>query len=114
MPVLDWTVIMIEKPRGHVAWTHSLRDGAHLLVNQHVGGWYSWELMTRDPRTDQRGRAVTLDDAQRQAEQAADAFGLVDLEEEYDKAERGAIQSVDSMDRAQVAALIDHAMRDRP
>jgi hypothetical protein len=104
MPVLDWTVITVSKPAHHLAWTHSLRDGAHLLVNQHVGGWYSWELMTRTPMTDQRGRAVTLEDAQRQAELAAAAQGLVDIDTEYARPD---------MDRAQVASLIDMALRDQ-
>jgi len=97
MPILDWTVIAISKPTTHIAWTHSLRDGAHLIVNQSAAGHYSWELMTRDPITDQRGRASSLEDAQRQAEGAAIAMSLVDVNSD--------------MDRAQVASLIDVAMR---
>jgi hypothetical protein len=58
--------------------------------------------MTRTPTTDQRGRAVTLEDAQRQAELAAAAQGLVDIVSEYARPD---------MDRAQVASLIDVALR---
>ncbi len=59
MPILDWTVIAISKPVSHIAWTHSLRDGAHLIVNQSAAGHYSWELMTRDPILVARGRAAS-------------------------------------------------------
>jgi hypothetical protein len=106
MPILDWTVIAISKPTTHIAWTHSLRDGAHLIVNQSAAGHYSWELMTRDPITDQRGRASSLEDAQRQAEGAAVAMGLVDVNSAYTK-----VEPTENMDRAQVASLIDVAMR---
>ena len=106
MPILDWTVIAISKPTTHIAWTHSLRDGAHLIVNQSAAGHYSWELMTRDPITDQRGRASSLEDAQRQAETAAVAMGLVDVNSAYTK-----VEPTENMDRAQVASLIDVAMR---
>jgi hypothetical protein len=106
MPILDWTVIAISKPTTHIAWTHSLRDGAHLIVNQSAAGHYSWELMTRDPITDQRGRASSLEDAQRQAEGAAVSMGLVDVNSAYTK-----IEPTENMDRAQVASLIDAAMR---
>lgn len=106
MPILDWTVIAISKPTTHIAWTHSLRDGAHLIVNQSAAGHYSWELMTRDPITDQRGRASSLEDAQRQAEGAAVSMGLVDVNSAYTK-----VEPTDNMDRAQVASLIDAAMR---
>jgi hypothetical protein len=106
MPILDWTVIAISKPTTHIAWTHSLRDGAHLIVNQSAAGHYSWELMTRDPITDQRGRASSLEDAQRQAEGAAIAMGLVDVASAYTK-----VEPTENMDRAQVASLIDAAMR---
>jgi hypothetical protein len=104
MPVLDWTVITVSKPAMHIAWTHSLRDGAHLMVNQHGGLWYSWELLTRDPVTDQRGRASTLEDAQREAEMAAAGQGLLDIATDYARPD---------MDRAQVASLLDVAMRER-
>jgi hypothetical protein len=104
--MLDWTVIAISKPTTHIAWTHSLRDGAHLIVNQSAAGHYSWELMTRDPITDQRGRASSLEDAQRQAEGAAVSMGLVDVNSAYTK-----IEPTENMDRAQVASLIDAAMR---
>ena len=106
MPILDWTVITISKPVSHIAWTHSLRDGAHLIVNQSAAGHYTWELMTRDPITDQRGRASSLEDAQRQAEGAAVAMGLVDVNSAYTK-----VEPTENMDRAQVASLIDAAMR---
>jgi hypothetical protein len=106
MPILDWTVIAISKPVSHIAWTHSLRDGAHLIVNQSAAGHYTWELMTRDPITDQRGRASSLEDAQRQAEGAAIAMGLVDVASAYTRGETMA-----NMDRAQVASLIDVALR---
>jgi hypothetical protein len=106
MPILDWTVIAISKPTTHIAWTHSLRDGAHLIVNQSAAGHYSWELMTRDPITDQRGRASSLEDAQRQAEGAAVSMGLVDVNSAYTK-----VEPTENMDRAQVASLIDVAMR---
>jgi hypothetical protein len=106
MPILDWTVIAISKPTTHIAWTHSLRDGAHLIVNQSAAGHYSWELMTRDPITDQRGRASSLEDAQRQAEGAAVSMGLVDVNSAYTK-----VEPTENMDRAQVASLIDAAMR---
>jgi hypothetical protein len=106
MPILDWTVIAISKPVSHIAWTHSLRDGAHLIVNQSAAGHYTWELMTRDPITDQRGRASSLEDAQRQAEGAAVAMGLVDVASAYTRSE-----TMENMDRAQVASLIDVAMR---
>ena len=106
MPILDWTVIAISKPVSHIAWTHSLRDGAHLIVNQSAAGHYTWELMTRDPITDQRGRASSLEDAQRQAEGAAVAMGLVDVNSAYTK-----VEPTENMDRAQVASLIDVAMR---
>lgn len=106
MPILDWTVIAISKPVSHIAWTHSLRDGAHLIVNQSAAGHYTWELMTRDPITDQRGRASSLEDAQRQAEGAAIAMGLVDVASAYTRDETMA-----NMDRAQVASLIDVALR---
>ncbi|MFZ9988474.1 MAG: hypothetical protein ACO3HV_12065 [Candidatus Nanopelagicales bacterium] len=106
MPILDWTVIAISKPVSHIAWTHSLRDGAHLIVNQSAAGHYSWELMTRDPITDQRGRASSLEDAQRQAEGAAVQMGLVDVNSAYTRDE-----PTENMDRAQVASLIDVAMR---
>lgn len=109
MPILDWTVIFTEKPRAKVAWTHSLADGAVLLVTERFGGTYAWELSARG--VDMSGRAVTLEDAQRQAELAADAARLVDLEAVYAKQEREAIIAADTMDRAQVAALIDIAMR---
>ena len=106
MPILDWTVIAISKPTSHIAWTHSLRDGAHLIVNQSAAGHYSWELMTRDPITDQRGRASSLEDAQRQAEGAAVSMGLVDVNSAYTRDE-----PIENMDRAQVASLIDVALR---
>jgi hypothetical protein len=106
MPILDWTVIAISKPTTHIAWTHSLRDGAHLIVNQSAAGHYSWELMTRDPITDQRGRASSLEDAQRQAEGAAVSMGLVDVNSAYTRDE-----PIENMDRAQVASLIDVALR---
>jgi hypothetical protein len=106
MPILDWTVIAISKPTTHIAWTHSLRDGAHLIVNQSAAGHYSWELMTRDPITDQRGRASSLEDAQRQAEGAAVSMGLVDVNSAYTK-----VEPTENMDRAQVASLIDVALR---
>jgi hypothetical protein len=106
MPILDWTVIAISKPTTHIAWTHSLRDGAHLIVNQSAAGHYSWELMTRDPITDQRGRASSLEDAQRQAEGAAVSMGLVDVASAYTRDE-----PTENMDRAQIASLIDAAMR---
>jgi hypothetical protein len=106
MPILDWTVIAISKPVSHIAWTHSLRDGAHLIVNQSAAGHYTWELMTRDPITDQRGRASSLEDAQRQAEGAAVSMGLVDVNSAYTK-----VEPTENMDRAQVASLIDVAMR---
>lgn len=106
MPILDWTVIAISKPTTHIAWTHSLRDGAHLIVNQSAAGHYTWELITRDPITDQRGRASSLEDAQRQAEGAAVAMGLVDVASAYTRSE-----AMENMDRAQVASLIDVAMR---
>jgi len=106
MPILDWTVIAISKPTTHIAWTHSLRDGAHLIVNQSAAGHYTWELMTRDPITDQRGRASSLEDAQRQAEGAAVAMGLVDVASAYTRGE-----TMENMDRAQVASLIDVALR---
>lgn len=106
MPILDWTVIAISKPTTHIAWTHSLRDGAHLIVNQSAAGHYTWELMTRDPITDQRGRASSLEDAQRQAEGAAVSMGLVDVASAYTRSE-----AMENMDRAQVASLIDVALR---
>lgn len=106
MPILDWTVIAISKPTSHIAWTHSLRDGAHLIVNQSAAGHYTWELMTRDPITDQRGRASSLEDAQRQAEGAAVAMGLVDVNSAHTK-----VEPTENMDRAQIASLIDAAMR---
>lgn len=106
MPILDWTVITVSKPVSHIAWTHSLRDGAHLIVNQSAAGHYTWELMTRDPITDQRGRASSLEDAQRQAEGAAVAMGLVNVNSAYTK-----VEPTENMDRAQVASLIDVAMR---
>ena len=106
MPILDWTVIAVSKPTTHIAWTHSLRDGAHLIVNQSAAGHYPWELMTRDPITDQRGRASSLEDAQRQAEGVAIAMGLVDVNSAYTRSE-----AIANMDRAQVASLIDVALR---
>jgi hypothetical protein len=60
--------------------------------------------MTRTSTTDQRGRAVTLEDAQRQAELAAASQQLVDIDTEYARPD---------MDRAQVASLLDIAMRDQ-
>lgn len=104
MPVLDWTVITVSKPSMHLAWTHSLRDGAHLLITERAGLWFAWEMLTRDPITDQRGRASTLEDAQREAELAAAAQGLVDIDTEYARAD---------MDRAQIASLLDVAMREQ-
>ncbi len=109
MPVLDWTVIMMDKPRAHVAWTHSLRDGAMMLITERAGGTYAWEISYM--AFEQRGRATTLEDAQRQAELAADVAGLVDLEAVYDRVEREAIVESESMDRAQIASLLDVAMR---